>query len=140
MYWRTVFDGPFGLDATTFRTSTRSTCEPGHPGKPSLQLAELGRDGGEFVELPRGAVVVVDQAEQRLLLAAVVAVPGPGQHRLGAQQQTEMGPHARAALGPVVAGAAGRELVEPDRRVHAGAHHGRLEAGAERVARVEAHA
>jgi hypothetical protein len=54
-------------------------------------------------------------------------------------QQAEVRPHARAAARAVVAGAAGGELVEPDRRRHAGAHHGGLKRRPERLARVEAH-
>ena len=141
MYWRTVFDGPFGLDATTFSNEYAiATFGRVIRGKPSFcSSPELGRDGRELVQLPGRPLVVVDQAEQRLLLAAQVAVEGPRQHRLRAEQQAHVGPHPRPALRAVIAAAAGDELVEPDRRRQAGLHHRRLEAGAHGLAGVEAH-
>nr|GEU28687.1 hypothetical protein [Tanacetum cinerariifolium] len=101
-----------------------------------LHGLEFARRGAPLGQLPRRLVVVVDQAENDLLLATEVAVVVPGQHALAAVEQAEIHQHARAAFFAVEAKVTGLEFVEPHGRGHAALHHHGFERTGNHVAGV----
>jgi len=80
---------------------------------------------------------VVQKSEQRLLLAANMAVEGPRQNCLRAHQEGLVGVHAAPSARSVKAPAAGGELVEPDRRFQVPFGHQRTQRAAHRIAGIE---
>ena len=101
------------------------------------ELLEFRSNPRKLVDFPRWRSVVVEKSEQRLLFSADMAIEGPRQNRLRADQQGLVGVHTAATARSVIAPAAGGEFVEPDGRFQVPFGHQRTQRAAYRIAGIE---
>src|SRR6185437_7176222 len=103
-----------------------------------LEPLELGGDPRELVDLPRRRAVVIDQPEERLLLAAAMTIECPRENPLCADQEAQISIHPASSRCSVVAAAARRELIEPDWRGQCAFELHGTKGTADRICRIEA--